>query len=236
MSEAEVMAQEQRLGARGRLLLRSIQPRLRERLLTVLLTPDASEKLSYEEFLEWTDEDMNAEWVDGEVIMTSPASDEHQDESGFLTSVLRIFVRHHRLGWVRNAPFQMKTGPNLPGREPDIVYLAPEHLDRLKRTFIDGPADLAVEIMSPESEERDRGDKFKEYATGGVSEYWLINPMQRWAEFYRLESGRYHTIFAGSEGVFRSEVLPGFWLKVEWLWQQPKPAELDVLRELGVLG
>ncbi len=236
MSETEVMAQEQRLGSRGKLLLRSVQPRLRERLLTVLLAPDASGKMTYEEFLEWTDEDMHAEWVDGEVIMTSPASDAHQDAGDFLTTIMRIYIRYHGLGWVRSAPFQMKTGPSLPGRQPDIVALTAAHLDRLRPNFINGPADLAVEIISRESEERDRGDKFREYAEGGVAENWLIDLMQRWAEFYYLEDGRYHTMFAGSEGVFHSEVLRGFWLKVEWLWQKPKPSELDVLRELGVVG
>jgi hypothetical protein len=34
----------------------------------------SKEKLSYEEFLDWCDEDTLAEWVDGEIIMYSPAS------------------------------------------------------------------------------------------------------------------------------------------------------------------
>ena len=34
-------------------------------------------KISYEEFLDWCDEDTLAEWVDGEIIMTSPASERH---------------------------------------------------------------------------------------------------------------------------------------------------------------
>ena len=40
------------------------------------------EKLSYEEFLDWCDEDTLAEWVDGEITMYSPASNRHQDLSG----------------------------------------------------------------------------------------------------------------------------------------------------------
>jgi hypothetical protein len=39
----------------------------------------------------------------------------------------------------------------------------------------------------------------------------------------------------GREGVYHSEALPGFWLRVEWLWQEPLPKTLDVLRDLGVL-
>jgi hypothetical protein len=38
--------------------------------------------------------------------------------------------------------------------------------------------------------------------------------------------------FAGSEGVYRSRELQGFWLRVEWLWKQPPLSE--VLKEWGL--
>jgi len=137
------------------------------------------------------------------------------------------------LGWVRSAPFQMKLEH---GREPDVLFVATEHLGRLRETFLDGPADLAIEIISPESVSRDRGEKYYEYEAGGVREYWLIDPLRQVAEFYRLdEGGRYGVVLAGREGVYRSEVVAGFWLRVEWLWQEPLPKTLDVLRELGLL-
>jgi hypothetical protein len=60
-------------------------------------------------------------------------------------------------------------------------------------------------------------------------------PQRRWAEFYHLEGERYRLAFAGAEGEYRSAVLPDFWLRVEWLWQQPLPPVLDVLRELRVM-
>ena len=90
------------------------------------------------------------------------------------------------MGVVRFAPFQMKTGPNLPGREPDLLFIAQEHLDRLKGTYLEGPADLVVEIVSPDSGARDRGEKFYEYERGGVPEYWLLDYARRQAEFYQL--------------------------------------------------
>ncbi|MEZ5301901.1 MAG: Uma2 family endonuclease [Verrucomicrobiales bacterium] len=73
-----------------------------------------------------------------------------------------------------------------PGREPDIIFVASENLGRIKNAFLDGPADLAVEVISPESQGRDRGDKFYEYQAGGVREYWIIDPERQVAEFYRL--------------------------------------------------
>lgn len=110
---------------------------LRRRLLDVLLTPVEQHKMTYEEFLAWADEDTLAEWVDGEIIMLSPASDRHQDLARFLTSVLGIYVETHDLGVICPAPFQMKLEH---GRGPDLLFVAREHLGRLRETYLDGPA------------------------------------------------------------------------------------------------
>lgn len=215
---------------------------LRRRLLEVLLAPAepgemtrhkvTRHKVTYEEFLAWADEDTLAEWVDGEVVMYSPASRRHQNIGGFLYEVLRTYVRLRDLGEVIQAPFQMKLEH---GREPDLLFVAREHLERLKETYLDGPADLVVEIVSSESEGRDRGDKYYEYARGGVPEYWLIEPQMEWAEFYRLEGERYRMAFSGREGQYHALVLPGFWLGVEWLWQEPLPHPLQALGEIAGL-
>jgi Uma2 family endonuclease len=189
-------------------------------------------RMTYEEFLAWADEDTWAEWVNGEVIILSPASNKHQDLAGFLTALLRHFVETSQLGVVRFAPFQMKTGPDLPGREPDILFIAREHLDRLRDTYLDGPADLVVEIISRDSRARDRGDKFYEYEQGGVREYWLLDYLRRQAEFYQLGAdGIYRPAPVGQDGIYHSAVLEGLWLKVEWLWQEPLPPLMSVLRE-----
>jgi Uma2 family endonuclease len=129
------------------------------------------------------------------------------------------------------APFQMKLEQ---GREPDLHFVAREHLDRLKETHLDGPADWVVEIVSPESAGRDRGEKFYEYERAGIPEYWLIDPQTKRVEFYQLSpEGQYQLVPPDVEGVYRSAVLPGFWLRVEWLWQPPQV--LDVLRELALI-
>lgn len=191
-------------------------------------------KLTYEGFLDWCDEDTHAEWVDGEIVMTSPASLTHQDIGALLETALRVFVETHGLGRVLRAPFQMKLTDS--GREPDLLFVASEHLDRLKATYLDGPADLAVEIVSPESGARDRGEKFYEYEAGGVREFWLIDPVRRQAEFYRLgEGGLYRHTAPDADGIYHSQVVPGFWLKVDWLWEQPLRPVLEILRELNLV-
>ena len=191
------------------------------------------EKMTFEEFLAWCDEDTWAEWVDGEVQMVSPASEKHLDIGDFLTTVLRFYVRKKKLGWVGSAPFLMRL-PNVPrGREPDILFVRQEHIARLRETYLDGPADLVIEIISPESVGRDRGDKFVEYEQAGIPEYWLIDPIRNRAEFYQLDAqGRYEIIDPDAKGIYRSTVVEDFWLRAAWLWQEPLPLEEDVLREI----
>ncbi|MBI4664063.1 MAG: Uma2 family endonuclease [Verrucomicrobia bacterium] len=192
----------------------------------------APEELTFDEFLEWADEDTHAEWVNGKVVFMSPVSREHARVKKFLVKLLDYFVELHALGEIYDEPFQMKTGTNLPGRSPDIIFVAHENLGRLKDNYLDGPADLAVEVISPESRGRDRGEKFYEYEEGGVKEYWLIDPPRMQAEFHQLGPDRYfHLMALEPDGRFRSAVVPGFSMKVGWLWQRPLPTLPQVLRE-----
>lgn len=205
---------------------------LRQRLEKILEKSTKIPRMSFEEFLAWADEDTLAEWVNGEIIMSSPASMIHQEISSFLEDILHLFVQNRNMGKIIEAPFLMKL-PNS-GREPDLLFVSKNHLDRLKKTFLDGPADLVVEIISPESIGRDRGDKFYEYENARIPEYWLIDPDKKRAEFYVLNSeGNYDLIKSGSKGKFESRILPGFWLNVEWLWMEPLPSALHIVSEIA---
>ena len=63
-------------------------------------------RMTEEEFVAWCDEDIRAEWVDGEVIIMSPANDDHEDLFGWLLSVLRLYVRHRDAGFIRGGNTQ----------------------------------------------------------------------------------------------------------------------------------
>ncbi len=205
-----------------------------QQVLTPPTRPLPKGRISYEQFLQWLDEDTWAEWVDGEVKLMSPISGTHQRVGAFLIAVLQLYINHYRLGVLHYEPFQMKTGADLPGRSPDILFVRHENQHRLRDTYLDGPADLVIEIVSAESEERDRVQKFSEYEQGGVCEYWLIDPQKRQAEFYvRNEAGKYVLAAQGETGEYRSVVLPGLWLRIEWLWNPPP--EIEVLKAWGIM-
>jgi len=141
-------------------------------------TPRTQEQrfaMTYEEFVAWADEDTHAEWVDGEMIVFVSLTDKHQALIGFLFTLLLVFVDRFGLGQVRVTPLEMRILPGRSSREPDLFFVAREHLDRLTPERLLGPADLVIEIVSESSVERDRQDKFREYEQAGVHEYWLFD-------------------------------------------------------------
>src|SRR5207237_7386085 len=86
------------------------------------VTPIPPARMTFEEFLEWTDEDTFAEWVDGEVIILSPASKQHQSLNKFLTMILGAFIEARDLGELLFAPFLMKFRPPPSALDPDFIF------------------------------------------------------------------------------------------------------------------
>ncbi len=121
------------------------------------------------------------------------------------------------------------------GREPDLFFVPKAKLAQLASGYFDGPADLVVEIISPESIKRDWEDKFAEYQSGGVPEFWLIDPVTEQVSFFRRDAGgRFQAVSPGPDGIYHSSGLPGFWLRVDWLWLSPSPPMYAVRKELGL--
>lgn len=181
--------------------------------------PIASRYITYEEYLAGEGDNPCSEWVNGKVLDLSLISDEHNKVSGFLLLLLQMWASEHQAGEVRYEPFNMKTGPLLSGRSPDVLFIAAAHQDRIRRNFLDGPADIVVEVISPESRQRNTVEKPDEYAQGGVPEYWLVDYENQQSRFYALErNGVYQEITIGDDFLFRSRVLPGLWLDTRWLF------------------
>ncbi len=200
---------------------------------TAAESPPQRLRMTYEEFLAWAGEDTRAEWVNGEVYIYMPTTPLHQELVVFLTKLLGLFVDLLALGKIYTGPAQMKL-PGGSGREPDVMFIAKQHTARVIENRIDGPADLVIEVVSDDSVTRDREDKFYEYEAAGIPEYWIIDPRsnRRRAYFYQLDAqGRYQPVIMGADGVYRSKVLPGFWLRVDWLWAE-KPDPLLMLAEI----
>jgi len=189
--------------------------------------------MTYETWLGWAGESTQAEWANGEGIAFVPPTILHADLSRFLLLMLGLFSEATGLGTVYHAPIEMRLARS--AREPDILFLAHDHRHRLEEARLLGPADLVVEIVSPESSRRDRVEKLAEYEEAGVPEYWLLDPRprRRTADFFHLRDGRYGEAPLDADGRYHSAMLPGFWLRPAWLWQEPLPNVLACLAEIA---
>ncbi|MEO8541553.1 MAG: Uma2 family endonuclease [bacterium] len=197
-----------------------------------LLPANQWPRMTYEEYLGASEIPEHTEWVDGLVVEMMSVSRRHAEMQVYLIELLQAYLRRFPVGRVYLEPFQMKPSSDLPGRSPDIMVVLERTYDRLRDQFLEGPADLVIEIISQGSEAVDRGDKFYEYEAGGVAEYWLIDPIREVADFYVLDD---RGVFrASTSGRFESSVLPGLSIDDDWLWE-PKPM-IEVLAVLGLTG
>lgn len=195
-------------------------------------------RMTEEEFVEWywnTDDSVQAEWVAGEVIMMSPDNLKNNKNEGLIFSVLSDYVAIKDLGDVYHSRVQMRLPIKPSRREPDILFVAKERLQILRDTFIDGPADFAMEIVSPESEKRDKTTKFYEYEAAGIKEYWIVHVLDGAISAFTLNaSGKYEPI-PMVDGVVRSKVIPGFYWRREWILNSKEMLATTILREMGAI-
>ncbi len=137
-------------------------------------------------FYEWLQDDVKAEFINGEVIMHSPVKRRHLRANGNLTTLLRVYVQAQELGEVDTEKALVTLTRN--DYEPDICFWRKEVSDTFSDDTMQHPApDLVVEILSKGTAKRDRGIKFEDYAAHGVREYWLVDPTRQTVEQFQLD-------------------------------------------------
>lgn len=100
-----------------------------------------------------------------------------------------------------------------------------------RRGYIDGPPALAIEIVSPDSVDRDYVQKRAIYEQAGVPEYWILDPDERRATFLVLDQGRYREVQPTGD-MIHSATIPGMALDVRWFWSSQRPDAFQILQGL----
>lgn len=201
-----------------------------KQVLNDLIGEVVATNVSLEDYMEHYAADF-CEWVEGVVIQMG-GSLKHNDLIDFLRQLLATYFELRATGRVISQPFVMRL-PAFPNRrrEPDLLVVLKTNPHELKDTYLDGAADLVIEVVSEESIERDHGEKFREYEKGGVGEYWIVDPLHEESRFYRLDAnGRYVRQSEDAAGIYRTPLLPGLALDVPQLWGDELPGPAVVVQ------
>jgi Uma2 family endonuclease len=195
-----------------------------------LFLPLTLRPLTFEEFVRLFGEDDDVELVDGMVVQRVAARDIHEDLQGWLLLIMRSYVSAKGLGIVRGSRTAVKITEHR-GRLPDIVFVRKENAHIVQEDGIFGTPDLVVEIWSPGDRLSDMLAKEADYKSIGVLEIWFVDQQRRQVRVLRKGKEGYEEKVM-KRGVLRSEVVEGFWVKVEWLFKKPLPNELETLQRL----
>jgi len=187
--------------------------------------------VTFEEFLEFAEEDITCELLNGVLVINSPASYKHQAISRFLLTYFDLVGLESGTGRSLSAPFIIKlAGEWAP--EPDVFFFLNDKKDRVKKAFFEGIPDIIVEILSPKTRDDDLNIKVPKYLQQGVPEIWIIDPDVH--ELVIHQPGKRKQVFNARDSLVTSPTIPTIRLRLKWIFEEDVNP-LKCLQEIGIL-
>lgn len=169
---------------------------------------------SPEDFERLAPENRFCDYIDGVVYMPSPVSDDHQLQVGFFYFLVAGYNDERAIGTVLLGPAVLRLSER---RKPE-----PDLFVRPADPAAGVAALLVLERLSPSTRGHDLNLKLTIYRDAGIPEILILDDDSHSLIIERKVGDGYHRERL-TEGHFRSEALPGFWIDVAWLWSDPLP-------------
>jgi Uma2 family endonuclease len=186
---------------------------------------------TFDDFCFLIDKGQKADLLDGAIYLDPPESPDANQLFFWLLGLVDNFVDLKELGRVFGSRVAFRID-DLNGLEPDIAFIMKRRLHLVRANYVDGAPDWALEIVAAESADRDYHKKRIIYQEADVSEYWIVDEYLKKVIQLRLDDqGKYRAV-RSRQGKLHSRVLPGFWIRPDWLWQEPRPKNVDVLSQV----
>lgn len=185
------------------------------------------QNFDFTKYLEYANEDIDCELLNGVLVIHSPASLKHELIFKFLLNLLDLYCREKRLGLVIGSRFTMKLS-DLWGPEPDIMFISQDQIHRLKDTYLDGPATVVFEILSPSTRNDDLNEKLPKFLESGIKEIWIIDPEDQTITLHTKDAVWKDTM---ADWVI-SNVIPGFKIMKNWIWNAENQSVLDAFHQI----
>ncbi len=187
-----------------------------------------TEALARAKFRDEMSDDQKVEFVDGEIVMHSPARSRHMQSQFNVAKLLDTHVQLHSLGVVKVEKCLCVFPRN--DYEPDVVFFGPTKAVTIEpETMLFPVPDLVIEVLSDSTKARDRGVKFDDYEAHGVGEYWIIDPVAEIVEQYLIEDGCFRLWLKSGSGEIASRVVSGFRIPIRAIFDDRE--NLAVLKQ-----
>jgi len=186
--------------------------------------------MTEEDFYRLAGEDSDWEYLDGRIVMHSPASDRHENIFRFLLTLLSAYLDEKGGAVVRGSRYPMRLDPDW-SPEPDLLVVRDSRRHLLTPQRLEGAADMVIEIASESDPRLDVREKLPRYCTAGIDEIWLIDPFKQ-ELLAEIKTPTGYAATALAAGRLSSTVVAGFWIEVAWLWQPALPPTLQCLRAM----
>ena len=148
---------------------------------------------SFEDYLQFDDGTAKRyEWINGRLEPMNPPRLEHFLIAKFIESCLEAEIKRQGLPRICFRDAGVRTGPTK-SRLADVCVATLEQAQEMSQQSLvfQTPPLLVIEIVSPESVNRDYRYKRSEYAAAEIPEYWIVDPMVNQISVLRLEEGLY---------------------------------------------
>lgn len=182
--------------------------------------PLRSLPFTYDDYLLLPEDSPQCELLEGELLMTPAPTVTHQTLLGRLFATIFNFLATSPIGTVLFAPTDVVLSSTTVV-QPDLLFVAREHQDRIAEDGVHGSPDLVIEILSTGSRYRDEVTKPRLYAQSGIPEYWIVDPFREGVRVHRLETGGYRKVAdlsAAAGDRLASGLLPGLTIELAGLF------------------
>lgn len=172
-------------------------------------------KLTFDEYLQLPEsEGPRCELDEGTLVIIPSPTWWHNSIRDRIASRLREFVNARRLGRViTETEFRLSADT---ARTPDVAFVTAERFSTIDiyHSPVDGPPDLAVEVISPSNQPEDTVKKIHQYLDAGCRSVWVIYPALHRAVIHSKSGAQ---DLEGSEALKEEALLPGFFLSLSYV-------------------
>jgi len=189
------------------------------------------EALYWERYYDYAD--ISYEWNNGQLEVVPMADYAKYQMYLWFLDILRDFLHVQPIARIigLDLGFRLALRTKTTIRKPDLGLVLNTNrvpLGDHDRSYR-GVFDLCIESLSDSSQteiDRDTIIKRDEYAAAGVQEYYILDERRIETQFYRLNRQSVYRPLPQTDGIIRSQILPGFQFRVQDLYTQPAATQL----------